>query len=334
VTIAGARVAVTSGLRPLNPFRDLPAVTSLLAQAFGPELERESMAAARSLRWAARFPVLAWLWYGFDPWYDSRFTGFVWLEDGKVVGNANVAPLRPDGRLWVLSNVAVAEQYRGRGIGGALVEACLERARQSGGERVLLQVWQENRVAHSLYEKRGFEVVGRIWRLTSETLWECAGADAQYAEGWHWRRMASSDLFVLASIAAEMTPRALSILRPPDIDAFRPSLNDRLIDMAAKLGYGRSRCPIVLCEGEQVRGGLVMRSSRGTWQRLFLILSPDAQKLAARWVARTALDMVLASAKRTAICDLPATLPKVREELLACGFGSVGSLLQMELVLT
>ncbi|GGO85635.1 GNAT family N-acetyltransferase [Wenjunlia tyrosinilytica] len=52
--------------------------------------------------------------------------------------------------------LAVAAQARGRGVGEALVLACLERARALGAERVVICSSEHMHAAHRLYERLDF----------------------------------------------------------------------------------------------------------------------------------------------------------------------------------
>ncbi len=58
-----------------------------------------------------------------------------------------------------LRMLAVAQAARGRGVGQALVEACIERARASGRESLSLHTRPFMTAAHRLYERLGFERV-------------------------------------------------------------------------------------------------------------------------------------------------------------------------------
>ena len=52
--------------------------------------------------------------------------------------------------------LVVDEHARGRGVGRALTEACIERARASGLAEVVLHTTKPMRVAHEMYERMGF----------------------------------------------------------------------------------------------------------------------------------------------------------------------------------
>ena len=60
-----------------------------------------------------------------------------------------------------MMNLAVSQEARGRGIGSKLVLALIERLRQNGVYRLTLEVRVSNEPAIKLYEKIGFQIIGR-----------------------------------------------------------------------------------------------------------------------------------------------------------------------------
>jgi RimJ/RimL family protein N-acetyltransferase len=69
----------------------------------------------------------------------------------------------------------VAEGWRRRGVGSALLREGIDRARQAGAHKVSLQVWPHNRAAIALYERFGFRREGRLrrhYRRRSGELWD------------------------------------------------------------------------------------------------------------------------------------------------------------------
>jgi ribosomal protein S18 acetylase RimI-like enzyme len=76
---------------------------------------------------------------------------------------AGVAQLRFRHGLWRaaedcnLEDLYVRESARGTGLGRALAQATLERARERGCRRVELDVWQSNEAAAELYRSLGFQ---------------------------------------------------------------------------------------------------------------------------------------------------------------------------------
>ena len=82
------------------------------------------------------------------------------VEDGRVVGTVTLylAPgsmqWRPDDAMFRL--LAVDPAARGRGIGRALFQACLDRARAAGKRRMALHTTEWMPVARAMYERAGF----------------------------------------------------------------------------------------------------------------------------------------------------------------------------------
>ncbi|MGE3232262.1 MAG: GNAT family N-acetyltransferase [Thermoleophilia bacterium] len=81
--------------------------------------------------------------------------------DGAILGVATVAPeghpTDPRPGDWRLRGMATAPQARGRGLGAALLGACLDHARARGGERV----WCNARgTAEGFYLRAGFAPEG------------------------------------------------------------------------------------------------------------------------------------------------------------------------------
>ncbi|MFC1716981.1 GNAT family N-acetyltransferase [Candidatus Poribacteria bacterium] len=62
-----------------------------------------------------------------------------------------------DGDFYLLS-MAVDREYRGKGIGSALIDTIEERARASGSTRLSLDVSANNEGARRIYERRGMNI--------------------------------------------------------------------------------------------------------------------------------------------------------------------------------
>ena len=57
-----------------------------------------------------------------------------------------------------INNVAVLGEFRGHGVGTALLEYVIQAAANRGAERATLEVRRSNAAARRLYERLGFEV--------------------------------------------------------------------------------------------------------------------------------------------------------------------------------
>ena len=92
---------------------------------------------------------------------ESGMASLVALVDDELVGHAHVdlAPYKVAGL-----GMMVAEGWRGRGVGGALVRGAIDAARDMGAHKVALQVWPHNDVARRLYVRHGFVEEGVLRR--------------------------------------------------------------------------------------------------------------------------------------------------------------------------
>ena len=59
-----------------------------------------------------------------------------------------------------LARLYVSREWLGRGVGEALMSACVAEAREAGHETIWLGVWQRNPRAQAFYRKWNFRVVG------------------------------------------------------------------------------------------------------------------------------------------------------------------------------
>lgn len=86
---------------------------------------------------------------------------FTAVKDGKeVVGFVQLYPLFSSlsvGRVWVLNDLYVKEQYRREGIAKKLVEKVHAFAAKDGAHAIVLETASDNTQAQSLYKKFGYE---------------------------------------------------------------------------------------------------------------------------------------------------------------------------------
>ena len=102
-----------------------------------------------------------------DPWSETsvqqecRNPLSFWLvavEDGKVVGYIGSQSVPPEADVM---NLAVAPEYRRKGIGRSLMQALTGFLRTQGIESLFLEVRASNEAAIALYNEFGFSMVGR-----------------------------------------------------------------------------------------------------------------------------------------------------------------------------
>ncbi len=156
-------------MRRMDPARDLNAVATLMEDAFELKQDPEGHVIIENMRQHAR--LLSRADSGLLDRMVARASwadGFVWEDEGQVVGNVTLIP-HMDGlkRMMMIANVSVREDYRGMGIARQLTEVGIQRCRQSGLREVYLQVKHSNTTAIQLYRSMGFETLHSVslWRL-------------------------------------------------------------------------------------------------------------------------------------------------------------------------
>lgn len=80
-------------------------------------------------------------------------------ESGNALGFVQLFPSFTSveaRRLWVLNDLFVSEEARGRGVGRALMNAARDHAVRTGAKRLTLETMEDNRRAWSLYESLGY----------------------------------------------------------------------------------------------------------------------------------------------------------------------------------
>jgi len=144
-------------LRRLDMRRDLGKVADLVELCFYDTLDPEGKQYLKEMRRAAQNPA-------FLGWASSMVdeapmppSGYVWEEDGRLVGNLSLIPISVQGkRGYTIANVATHPDYRGRGIGRMLTVTALEHARVHHAACAWLQVREDNPIAIHIYETCGF----------------------------------------------------------------------------------------------------------------------------------------------------------------------------------
>jgi ribosomal protein S18 acetylase RimI-like enzyme len=105
---------------------------------------------------------------------DERSSSFIAEVDGEAAGYAQLrvgdAPACVKGPDAIeLVRLYVSQQWHGRGVGEALMRACVEEARSAGRRTMWLGVWEHNGRAQAFYRRWGFRVVGEhIFQLGSD----------------------------------------------------------------------------------------------------------------------------------------------------------------------
>ncbi|MGZ7046052.1 MAG: ribosomal protein S18-alanine N-acetyltransferase [Candidatus Aminicenantales bacterium] len=104
-----------------------------------------------------------------NPWSDSTFLGEIQNTPvsfplvvvrkplDKVIGYIIFWQIREDVQV---NNIAVHPDFRGKGIGEALMRHAIEKVRKNGATFMTLEVRLSNAAAVTLYKKLGFDILG------------------------------------------------------------------------------------------------------------------------------------------------------------------------------
>jgi ribosomal protein S18 acetylase RimI-like enzyme len=157
-----------SGPRPTDILRDARQILELMEVVFGPSLDREgrhilnqNLAAIYQHGLALRLSQVA----------TGTLPGYVWEEDGQIVGNVSLMSSKTDGR-YLIANVAVHPDYRRQGIARVMMQAVLHYLQQKPAKTAVLQVETQNEGAIRLYQELGFERCGALthWEMAATRL--------------------------------------------------------------------------------------------------------------------------------------------------------------------
>jgi GNAT superfamily N-acetyltransferase len=92
---------------------------------------------------------------------NNETTTFLIKADGKFVGFAQLYPLyhyKALQRQWLLSDLFVAPDFRGRGLSRDLIDRCKQFCDETDACGLLLETEKTNEIGNILYPKCGFEL--------------------------------------------------------------------------------------------------------------------------------------------------------------------------------
>jgi ribosomal protein S18 acetylase RimI-like enzyme len=314
------------GVRPLDVSRDLKAVAELIAAAFRDDMDPSGERSVREMRTAGRWAFLFGWIDRLSPPGEGMAPGFVWVEDNRVVGTLSVRRVAY-GRGWLIGNVAVAPEWRRRGIARQLMMAAIDLAHQRRGDWVALQVRSDNAGAGALYESLGFKSIGEsiLYRRTKSVQ---VTPPTTPIEGL--RRARASEADRIYSLAQSATPESLRWTEPLRRDdfwmGFDRDLNNWLM--------GRRETWWVIDSGSGLVGAVHAEAVRPPDDgRLGVWVAPGWHGQYEDALVRTALAALGDAANRPTIAGVPATSAAAISVLESVGFEMLRRLTHMWLEL-
>jgi ribosomal protein S18 acetylase RimI-like enzyme len=169
-------------IRPLNVLRDLSAVADLIELCFSSTMDNDGQRYLSDMRRASHDDsFLSWASHMSET-ASLPMMGYVWEENGRIVGNASLIPFRDHGkRIYLIANVATHPDYRRRGIGRALTERSIKQAHDKNATAIWLHVREDNPGAIRLYEELGFQEIARrtTWHAIPDRFLPASQTDIQ-----------------------------------------------------------------------------------------------------------------------------------------------------------
>ncbi len=262
-----------NGLQPVDVTRHLGGIADLIELCFSAELDASGRGLIREMQFLSHagpaLRVLQVLMIGGQPWN----LGYVWVDNGRVVGSASTQRATPRSRAWLVANVAVHPDYRRKGIALMMMRATLDLIAGQGGAEAILQVDDDNLAAITLYRNLGFT------QVTTQSTWvrpaylavppfEPSAFDVRPRAADEW-----TEQFALASL---VRPEGLTWGHPLSSQDFRPGLARRLERFFA----GRAEEHWVVTEPgtgtgkSALVGSLTLRVNEPDGDRLTLLVHP------------------------------------------------------------
>lgn len=280
LTVIAPPAGTTDGLRSVNLKTDLSPLADLMETAFADSMDSGGRAAIREMRALSRFGTGLNILSNMNDLVMGIGLGYVWIQDGRLVGNVSIYPasnLPPSSRrTWIIANVAVHPDYRGRGISRRLMETSLDNVRERGGD-VLLQVDESNMVARRLYQTLSFESLATFttWRRPAGTK-KPRAADQQTV---YITRRGQGEWRVEYALAQRVRPNALGgigWLRPLHQQYFHRSLRAVLSDVFNLRSH--ERLIIRSDDGKAIHAAMwIERAFGSTTNQLTLMVDPPYQ---------------------------------------------------------
>lgn len=322
-TVSKPKVAFR-GIRPFSARSDLYGVARLLEEAFRGEHNFPF----------ANFPLMREigivLWtLNYAPTFPETFEGFVWIEDGKIVGNATLTADLVRGNRYYVSNVAVKREYQRRGIARELMRASLEHIRRQHASSVLLNVRPQNEGAITLYQDLGFK------KLEMRGQWTLATLPLRFppANDTTLRSLRMSDARAVTELVRAATPANVQPFRPRQSE-FEITWDERFLEFIGESFIGRTTQRWVLERDHRLAALLLVRGHQiaGTHQ-IVIETHPDFRGCVENELIAAAWQELEKMPAREIRADATSTYPELIAALEHHGFQFAKGMTLMERVI-
>lgn len=265
-----------NGMRPINLSTDLAPLADLIEVVFADTMDSGGRAALREMRMLSKLGRGVNLLQKLGDSTLGIQQGYVWIEDGKLIGNVSIYPAKTldMGHMWIIANVGTHPDYRQRGIARDLMRASLDAIRARGAQSAVLQVDYDNHKAQNLYLDLGFRIerAWTVWRRsTSFRTPPPPEIDAVYIT--HPRSSEWRAIYALAQHVYPDSLGGLGWLRPLTPRYFHANLWQRIQDM---FNLRSSEQLVIRSEDEHdIHAALLIERTAGLSTRLSLMVAPQ-----------------------------------------------------------
>lgn len=307
-------------IRTLDIRSDLGAVANLIEICFSSQMDPDGWSYLNAIRKASHNRrYIRWI-PGAGERVSYPLFGYVWEENGQVIGNLSLIPLFKNQEWrYLIANVAVHPEHRRKGIARQLTQAAIQHARKQGAASTWLQVRSDNPPARELYRSLGFtERAERASWVRQKPRPPVAELDSTVNVG----PRADEDWQFQSVWLEETYPGEVAWNLPIRIERYAPSLKNKLFQ---------------LVEGQPVRHWTARLQDRpiatATWEpstlhadNLWVGADPELEAIAIRNLlprVRQELDT-----GRPLMVNYPAG--RVESAFLQAGFSHLNTLVWME----
>ncbi len=269
------QAATHNGSRPVNLRTDLAPLADLIELVFADTMDSSGRAALREMRTLSRIGPGVHMMAQMSEMTHGVSLGYVWEEDGRIVGNVSVYPATwPSsfGTTYIIANVSVHPDFRGRGIARHLMERSMQMI-QGKGARAILQVDHDNHSARHLYRSLNFteERTFVTWRRNSYGQVPDAPAEDVYIRSR--RRSEWRQEMALAGVVRPQLAGGLGWLRPLHTKYFRRGWLQQINDFINLRGVERL-VAVSQRDLETIRGSAWVETAFGINTRITLLIDP------------------------------------------------------------
>jgi ribosomal protein S18 acetylase RimI-like enzyme len=331
VIVTARTDAGVDGIQPFDARRHLRQVAELVAAVFANELDASGRTALQEMETIGRWsPVLGTLLS--SAFFTDFVSGYVWVEDGRVIGNVTLQRQEDSGTRWRISNVAVAGPFRGRGIARQLMLATLREISRRGGSWAVLQVRVDNPPARRLYERLNFT------NVCQDGLWHAPFVPAELPPRDPTillQPLRSGDWRARFELAQAARPALAHWAAPVYADSFRPSLAQSFRQALSQwAGLGRTG-RWGWWTGDVLAGEVeVQAHSLGNSHQLCLTARPDVPEGVVITLLEQGLSALRAAPSRPVLAEYNGDLVAPGMWLEAMGFRPRRVLLTMRRVIS